>query len=707
MHYLAHRDEETNRKQSILAHLSGTASLAEGFAMAFDAAKHARFCAMLHDVGKYSDAFQRRIRGAKEHVDHSTAGALLAAQNGDSASAFCIAGHHGGLPNLGDRSDPSSEPSMHGRLKRKAGAEIKDYSAYADEVKLPENKIPTKILQHPDSAFFYTHMLFSCLVDADWLDTEAFYKDAPRIADYASPEALFDKLNTHIAGWWNTTNTLNQKRCQILRAALDSGADKPGLFSFTAPTGAGKTVASVAFALSHLVKNRQARVIYVIPYVSILEQTKSVFETIFGAENVVAHYANVDFGDDETDSRRLATENWDAPIILTTAVQFFESLFSNKPSQCRKLHNITNSTIIFDEAQMLPVPYLAPCTWAITQLVRHYHCSAVLCTATQPALDTLLDTYLPGESVRELCPDVGGMHRFFKRVRYERAGILSNDALAETLNTQAQVLCIVNSRRLAHELFALLDTVGSFCLTTLMTPEHRRKALAEIRDRLSKGLPCRVVATSLVEAGVDVDFPAVYRELAGLDSIIQAAGRCNREGKRTVRDSVVTIFESESAPPLIFKQTIAAAKLILRDFEDFTSAEAVSAYFRLLYHTLLGEQHLDDKDIMKDIYKGTMPFDSIAKRFRLIDNEQITVYIPLGGGKPLVDTLRADGLSRSLLRQLGQYAVNVYPNHFKELYAAGAVESLSPGAAILLDTKLYNIDFGLALQVETGQAYFI
>jgi len=707
MYYIAHRDEESNREQAIFEHLSGTACLAGEFAMVFNAEKQARFCAMLHDVGKYSAKFQNRIRGAKERVDHSTAGAKLAAQNKDTMSAICIAGHHGGLPDFGDRSNTVYDSTLYGRIKRREGVEIENYSAYKDEIEIPEIEIPFEIQKENDSSFFFTHMLFSCLVDADWLDTEAFYKGASRAVNYEPLEALFQKLSAYVEGWWETTSELNSKRCQILRAALEIGASAPGLFSFTAPTGAGKTVASVAFALSHLVENSQKRIIYVIPYVSILEQTKSVFEKIFGSDNVVAHYANIDFGDDETDPHRLAAENWDAPIILTTAVQFFESLFSNKPSQCRKLHNIANSTIIMDEAQMLPVPYLTPCTWAITQLVKNYRCSVVLCTATQPALDTLLKKYMPTEKVREICPDIDGMHVFFKRVKYEYAGRLSYETLSTSLNAREQVLFIVNSRKLAHTLFALLKTEGGFCLTTLMTPEHRRKTLDEIRERLKTGKLCRVVATSLVEAGVDVDFPAVYKELAGLDSIIQAAGRCNREGKRSPEESVVTIFESESKSPPIFDLNIAAAKSVMHNCKDIASAETVKEYFQLLYNTIIGEKRLDVKDIMKDINGGGMPFATVAGNFKLIENEQSTIYIPIGEGGELVRDLRENGPSRNLLRKLGQYAVNVYPDHFKELYYAGAIETISLNTAILSDIELYKANTGLVLKIDTGLADFI
>ena len=706
MHYIAHRDSESGREQTMKTHLNETAKLASEFAEIFGAQKQAFFCGMLHDIGKYSDKFQRRIRGSGERVDHSTAGAQIAAQHRDPIAAACIAGHHGGLPDFGSNIDTSANTSLLGRLKRKVGAELEDFSAYKNEIDTPIPDIRQEIFIDPARGFFFTHMLYSCLVDADWLDTEAFFNDAPRKNAYDTPDVLYDKLQAYVSGWWEANSEINKKRCEILRASIERGEMPSGMFSLTAPTGSGKTVASVAFGLSHLLKNGLRRIVYVIPYISILEQTKEKFEEIFGRHNVIAHYANVDFGDDENDSRRLAAENWDAPIILTTSVQFFESLFANKPSKCRKLHNIANSVLVFDEAQMLPAPYLKPCIWAVSQLVQHYGCSAVLCTATQPSIDFILQRYLQGVSVEEICPDVIGMHEYFKRVEFQNIGKISNDVLAERMNQKEQVLCVVNSRKNARNIFLMLRSEGSFHLTTAMMPEHRRRVLAEIHRRLGCGEPCRVVATSLIEAGVDVDFPAVFRELAGLDSIIQSAGRCNRNNLRPREESIVCIFESDEKPPQIFSQNIAAAKHILRDFEDISAPKAITDYFEFLYYILKGEGALDSKDIMGDIGGGAMNFEEIAKRFNLIENDQITVYIPVGEGEKLIRQFHEKGPSRELMRLMGQYAVNVYTNNYNELYYAGAVERIAEDAAILVNKEFYSDKTGLELEPSAGQAYF-
>ena len=697
--YIAHKDQETGRAQSIIDHLKCTAKLASEFAEPFGAQKHACFCAMLHDFGKYCKKFQRRINGANISVDHATAGAQLANENGDVISALCIAGHHGGIPDYGDPSDTGGESTLVGRLKK----DIENYQAYESEIsELPETDI---LKMDSENVFFYTHMLYSCLVDADWLDTETFYTQQHRTSDCESLSALYQKLENYVSKWWNPEKELDKKRCEILRAAFDSGSSKPGMYSLTAPTGSGKTVASIAFALSHTInkENNINRIIYVIPYVSIIEQTKDVFEKIFGEKNVIAHYANVDFCDDETNKRYLATENWDAPIILTTSVQFFESLFANRSSRCRKLHNIPNSVIIFDEAQMLPPNYLKPCIWAIAQLVKNYGCSAVLCTATQPALDSLLDQYLKGEEVREICPEPDAMYEFFKRVKFEDIGDITNEALAVKLNECDQVLCVVNTRKQALKIFDLLTSDGSYHLTTLMTPEHRRDVLKEIHYRLKNKEPCRVIATSLIEAGVDVDFSVVYREIAGLDSIIQAAGRCNRNGERSFDKSFTYIYKIEKEDiPQQFAQNIDAANRVLRNHKDISSPEAIKSYFKYLYK-LMGDQAQDYKGIMKSITQNRREFASIADKFKLIEQDQRTIYIPVGEGENLIKEYRQTGLNRELMRKLGNYAVNVYPYEYKALF--NSIEPIAENAAILVDVNLYDKKTGLKLNPVGGQGY--
>ena len=707
--YLAHSATEANPQgQPLQEHLAQTAKLAGEFAAPFGAAAAGRFCGMLHDIGKYSALFQEKLCGKTIQVDHSTAGAYEAFCARDAAAAFCIAGHHAGLPDFGNRRlDTADQPTLCGRLKKAEAGQLAPYAAYRAEIEAP----PAAPAHFSDceSAAFYTRMLYSCLVDADWLDTEAFFSNHEiKRGGYDELSVLWDRIKLKIELWWESEREINLRRCRILRAAMDSASEPRGLFALTVPTGGGKTVTSMAFALRHALEHKLRRVIYVIPYCSILEQTQAVFEDIFGAENVVAHHSGAEYPSDEhvPDRRALSAENWDAPIILTTSVQFFESLYANKSAKCRKLHNIAQSVVIFDEAQMLPPPYLRPCVAAIGQLVGQYGCSAVLCTATQPALNPLLAQYLPAFPVRELCPDTAEQYAWFRRVTFVRDGVLTDEALARRLTQERQALCIVNSRRQAQRLYALLGKEGAFHLSTTMMPVDRRRSLHTIRTLLREGKPCRVISTSLIEAGVDVDFPAVYRAVAGLDSIIQAGGRCNREGKRDRQESVVHIFETEQASPPMLRQNIAAARRVLDRYEDIAAPEAVRAYFEFLFYTLMGEQKLDEREILREIASGAMPFASVAARFRLIDNPELTVYIPRGEGAVLVGRLRTEGPSRPLLRKLGAYSVNVYPRQFAALLCAGAAERISENAAILMDMSNYSEEVGLSFETESGKEFF-
>ncbi len=365
------------------------------------------------------------------------------------------------------------------------------------------------------------------------------------------------------------------------------------------------------------------RVIYVIPYTSIIDQNAAVFSDILGSENVLEHHSGAEWSADENIKptayrKALAAENWDVPVVVTTSVQFFESLYSNRASLCRKLHNIANSVIIFDEAQSLPVPYLRPCVAAIAELVKHYRTTAVLCTATQPALQPLFAEFAPDLPMREIIPDPAKLYETFRRTTLYHAGTLSQEALASQLTAMSQVLCIVNCRKTAQDLCSNLPAEGCYCLTTLLCPAHRKTLLKEIRQRLASGLPCRVVSTSLIEAGVDVDFPAVYRELAGLDSILQAAGRCNREGKHSAKESIVTVFTLEGLgiPPMI-RLNADTAERVLQRYADPAGLDAIEEYFTF-YRTLKGDAQLDAAHILPDFQAKLMPFASTAEKFHLI-----------------------------------------------------------------------------------------
>jgi len=444
----------------------------------------------------------------------------------------------------------------------------------------------------------------------------------------------------------------------------------------------------------------------VIPYTSIIEQYAAVFRQILGGDCVIEHHSNRE--PDGDGPQRLACENWDAPIIVTTAVQFFESLYANRSSQCRKLHNIAGSVLIFDEAQMLPIPYLEPCVQAIAELVRNYGCTALLCTATQPALQPVFNRLKTGLHSEELIPDPDVLSRALRRVVFRQEGTQTTGELAERLAAEAQTLCIVNTRKRARELYGMLPAGESFHLSTLMTPRHRRAVLEEVRRRLAEGLPCRVVSTCLIEAGVDVDFPCVFRELAGLDSILQAAGRCNRENRRDPEKSPVTVFFFDEAPPPLFRQNIASTREALRNGRAPDDPAAIQTYFRFLHQ--LKETELDEHQILDKIRRGIggvqLPFATLAREVKLIGTDTRTVYIPNVHNADLLAALRNGAVSRELFRALGRDAVNIYPQHFAALADAGALDRVGD-SSILRDLSLYDENAGLSLQSDAGRSLYV
>ena len=739
--YLGHLDEKTGRAQLLRDHLTGVADLAGRFAAAFGEEEMGRLLGLYHDVGKYSREFQTYIRADEAEkkkrrgsVDHSTAGAQEIAKLRQGAAAplaFCIAGHHAGIPNRGERADPEGAATLLGRLKRKG---LPDYRAYRTENDAPAavpSALYAQVAAEAFPAMLYTRMLFSCLVDADFLDTEDFMA-AGKVGreGFASLDTLLERLQKSLEEKFLKPKTekekqkrqlpINEKRSALLAQSIAAGKEAKGnLYRLTIPTGGGKTISSLAFALHYAAhaKRKRKRIIYVIPYTSIIEQNAAVFRELLGEENVVEHHQHVDYDDaQDTDMnrKRLATENWDAPVIVTTNVQFFESLFSNRPSKCRKLHNLAESIVIFDEAQMIPLDYLRPSLAAIEALVRHYACTAVLCTATQPPLGQFFsDDMQP----LEICPALMENAAFFRRTKIElREGTLTEEELAEELAAHAQALCIVNVKKTAQHVFDLLEEEdGNYHLSTNLYPVHREQVLAEIRARLKDGKPCRVVSTSLVEAGVDLDFPCVLREINGLDSIVQAAGRCNREGRRSAEESVVHVFslekrEKSKVPSENVRLAAELTKEAVRNFgEDMANPEAIRSYFEELYD-LIGDENLDKKKIMEESQEFS--FAKIASDFRFIEDLTRPIFIPATiEAETLLVRLESGERSRSLMRKVGRYIVTVYTKcnggPFEQLAARGKIRMLDENLAVLTDMTVYDAQKGLLSNVGEGEGMFV
>ncbi|MDR2753617.1 MAG: CRISPR-associated helicase Cas3' [Oscillospiraceae bacterium] len=721
---IAHLRAADGAEQSVLEHLQGTAALARQFAQAFGGEDLAQFCGMLHDLGKYSAKFQRRIREGGNKTDHATAGAQESnarLRGFGWLAAYCIAGHHGGLPNGGlENADKADASTLVGRLHK----QVQPYGAYAEafdpQAFLPKQYPPLRPLgKQGFTLAFFTRMLYSCLVDADFLDTEGFMQPDRKRAAGTAIAVLEQKIDEKIATFAAPDNHLNRLRTDILHNCVKKSAQPPGLFTLTVPTGGGKTISSLAFALKHARRHGMQRVIYVIPYHSIIEQNAAVFKEILGTENVLEHHAGFDYekleDDDLKAQQYLATENWDMPVVVTTTVQFFESLFAHKSSRCRKLHNIANSVVIFDEAQMLPLPYLLPCVRAVMELVQNYRTTCVLCSATQPAIGPYFKEI---GAAQEICENTQALYQAFKKTEIRQIGLCEDAELAARLAAQTQVLCIVNTRKHAQALFAMLPKEeGCFHLSTLLYPAHRSKLIQDIKARLRDKKPCRVVSTSLVEAGVDLDFPVVYRAQAGVDSQVQAAGRCNREGKLEGNGRVYTYqpeAQYRSRRAAVRRPTEVAEDIAAR-FPDVSAPEAITAYFEALY-ALAGEETLDQKHVVRRFEEGikaeggrqpSFPFAEIGAEFQLIESNTFAVVIPVpGDNDALLAQLRAGYRSRDLMRKIQQYTVSVYDWEYKELARSGTVERLDEAVTVLACAAQYHAQTGLLVRFEGGDALF-
>ncbi len=722
MEYLAHSDKENGLKQTVLEHAIGTANCAEKFASSFTVPIYGKILGLYHDIGKFSKEFQNYLLygGVKGSVDHTGAGSIEIFKTGLNSKnptffllAMCIAGHHGGLPDMGDNPKTSEKGTLLYRLNNSSFPDYAVYKEYLPSIKSEDVPDITKNLTTAFAQMFYVRMLYSCLVDADYLDTEVFLADKTVLRsgfiDITKMKLLVDEYTSKFDP---ASSALNKMRCELLKQCKDAGSDNKqihkNLYTLTIPTGGGKTLSSLSFALNRAVLTGRQRIIYVIPYTSIIEQNAGVFKGIVGKNNVVEHHMNVVYDDtDGSNRKKLATENWDAPLIVTTNVQFIESIFANKPSKCRKLHNIANSIIIFDEAQMLPEDYLLPCVEVIKELSEHYNCCVVLCTATQPSLDKFFDN-----KALEIIDKPKFYYDVFKRTKIKILGKLTESELAAKLKKYSQVLCIVGTKRKAQQIFELLkEEKNVYHLSTNMYPAHRKRILEEVRVKLKNGEVCRVISTSLIEAGVDVDFPTVYKEMDALDSIVQAAGRCNREGKRNVEDSIVYVFELEGNSNKLRLLEKQVTENILQEYEDISSPEAITAYFNKL-HVLLAE-NLDKRKIFEFLKHGRQRFyfKTIASMVKIINDNTKSIFIPFDSNAKIIEQeLRSGARTKELMRKMGAYCVNIYyqadnihlESAYEKLLHNNKIEILDENITILVDDKAYDNKIGLIVDCYNG-----
>ena len=730
MTFWAHSGLSTDRSdwQDLVVHLRGVERLAEEMGRLLGIGRAAALAGLLHDLGKYDPAFDARLRGEAVRVDHSTAGAaalLALATEADDRMvaellAYAILGHHAGLP---DRRG-SGEGTLDARIEGFDMARLDE--AWRSDISIGFDKIPQECVLRATGPYpgfdlsVAARMIFSCLVDADFKDTEAFYADLEsRDIDRAWPSlqdlrpALVERFDAYIAGR-PSGGEVNALRRKVLSHVRVRAAMQPGLFTLTVPTGGGKTLASLGFALDHAAQGHR-RIIYAIPFTSIIDQTAKVFRDVLGEEVVLEHHSAIDEARDRLgkgssgrDKLRLAMEDWGAPVVVTTNVQLFESLFAARPSRARKLHNIAGSVIVLDEAQTIPRPLLMPCVRMLDALARHWGCSIVLCTATQPALDDVkLPDGLPLQG-RELAPDPAGLARRLRRATIRWGGAMDDGALMDALRAAPYALVVVNSRGHALALYRAASAVrldGLVHLSTRRCAADRRGVIEDVKARLESGMPCRVISTSLIEAGVDVDFPLVWRAKAGLDQVVQAAGRCNREGRRAPEDSIVTVFEAPDwPPPAEIASLIWDTERMIGDHGDLLGTEAMEAYFREVFWRM-GDR-LDAKRILPRLTVGRQgtdfAFRSVADDFRMIESGMAPVIVPFDGTarKAIKDLENPNIPSGALARALQGYVVQVPPRARDALIRNGRVIFAAPDLrgdqfAELTDKNFYDEEVGL------------
>lgn len=754
--------------QRLDSHLLNVAVLAKGFSGKFGCSVWGDVLGRLHDIGKATDAFQERLAGYRQHVDHSTQGALFAytsfqtsRDNISSAIlAYAIAGHHGGMPNGLTNGPFAHRKPLADRFKGYDNNDLAWVNTRLEElgIKLPDTKSlePWPFLSRmpqsaqdnkafQSSAIFslslLCRMLFSCLVDADYLDTEAFMTPSAASIRASSWSLTLQELSDRLDNYLDSLmagaphSAVNEVRASILDSCRVAADLEPGVFTLTVPTGGGKTLSSLSFALRHAIAHGMERVIYAIPYTSIVEQTAQVFRNALGVENVLEHHSNYDFEEDAERGAivRLLTQNWDAPIVVTTNVQLFESLFSNRPGKCRKVHNIARSVVVLDEAQTLPDGLLKPTLAMIEDLCLDFGTSVVLCTATQPALAGLWPF---GTETREIVTSRNGFDRAFGgRAQFVWEAEIDEWELASRLVDERTVLCIVGTKAKAKLIYEIVKSLvgvdedqaelkdhcglGLFHLSANMTPLHRSRILEKVRARLAAGERCIVVSTQLIEAGVDIDFPSVYRELAGVDSLFQAAGRCNREGSRA--QGKVHVFEllsdrEKPTPHTWLERMKSITRALIECHGGVIDSQLISAFFRQRYET--DGDDLDGKGIFCQLTDGeliknglkTLQLESVANEYRIIEDDTVPVFIPWGedGVRMLRDLqhLVAHGVDpTALVMKMQRSSISVRDYLYEKLKEVGAIDDESFQTLAVLQTdvggdRYYSNEVGLLLPGE-------
>jgi len=690
----AHSANEDGICHGLIDHLTAVAKIAGEFCTPFDSHDAGYYAGLWHDVGKFNQEFQRYLAGEfRRGPDHKGAGAKLALQHLEPL-ALLIQGHHGGLPPM-----RHCKGWINGKYENPATAKAIKHARQAMPELEPTARItrPEWTRKDPHRAELWLRMVFSALVDADYLDTEAHFN--PQQAAQRGPSVSMTDLWQIFSERHRKVKTgapagaVNVVRSEVYEACLAAAEKPPGIFRLAVPTGGGKTLSGMGFALRHAVNHGLNRVIVAVPFISITQQTASVYQGFLGDEAVLEHHSSAEVDDpDEYDAKaiwaRLASENWDAPIVVTTTVQLFNSLFSNRTSSTRKLHNLAQSVIILDEAQALPPTLLEPILDGLRDLSENYGASVVLSTATQPAFQAIK----PFAEVKahDIVPSPERHFQSLKRVRYEwrTDAPLAWEEVADIMRETPQALAVVNTKKDALALLEALNDENALHLSTLLFGRHREAVIAEIRQRLDNGEGCHMVSTQVVEAGVDIDFPMVLRAVGPMDSIIQAAGRCNRNGRLDEGKTIVFQAEEATLPRGTYRTATGRTVEMLSDGRsDLDDPDVVAEYFRRLYQDV-------DTDA-KQVQERRRAFDypEVAKRFQMIDDDTVSAVVtreeafkavnqPEEWPKVLnaVAALREGNKNaRQLLRQLQPWSVSLYRREALEKERAGLLDEIMPG----------------------------
>lgn len=729
--WAAHINENTNKIQTVKEHSENTAKLCCDFAI--PQMKELMYAiGLFHDIGKYQHSFQKKINNDLNlQVEHSTCGALAVKEYYPNAikliMEYCIAGHHSGIPDAGNKNDTPDKPTLYGRMQRK----FEDFSKYQDELTLPVinegalfkfflEDCETDSLLFVDKFAFWTRYCFSCLVDADSLDTAEFCDGntaRPMKTDFLK---CLDKVNKRLDSFICKTR-LQKARAVLQKQVFAKTEQDAEIYLMNMPTGSGKTLASIKFSLERVIRKNKKRIIYIIPYNSIIDQVAGVFEELFGEDaEILRHqstfsYEDADINEDYRNAVKKASENWDAPLIITTAVQFFQSIYDNKRTKLRKLHNMADSILIFDEAHLMPQEYLQPCLRGIAYITRYLNSEAVFLTATMPDFPQLMKKYtLKNSKIIHLIEDTSFFSEFYK-CSFSFLGKLSDEAILMKAGEYSSCLIIVNRKKDAKQLFTQCKG-KRYHLSTYMTAYDRKKILDEIRRELNllekfqeenhlvdREIPEErriiIISTSLIEAGVDLDVHTVFREVNGLDNILQSGGRCNREGKR--ENAQTFIFERiENGKQISEDERKNIVKGLLEKYSDISCPACIKEYYERLF--ILKDAEIRKKMITQMCSSiDSLPFREYAENFKLIDSRTISVVVPRDdNSKKLVESLQYAKSTSGIARKLQKYVCSVHQKELDDLISQHVIDDFGTGIYCLTNSDYYDEETGIGFEAK-------